>query len=347
MNRLFIICLFFYFSGSFGQSVPPEISGKWVKLKTVMKDGSKLFSRFEEDSSYISFTFEKKQLCINGNPTHKSNQSCFDFELINDFIKTSQYSGYLIEQITKDSLIISEKIEGRTDDKLRRYYLVKQETLFSLFKEKNKNSKHIVASKLYSPTTVSSVELDLNHAFTNNYSNFELSGSLILLPKEKRINTQITFATVSDSARIKTIRKVLNATYKKWDLGEFNDYESVELPFVLKSEITRKYWGVKLLFYTDDIDELDIVSGGSLEDLRIAGDYFTKGIEAYQDKKYFKASEYFTECYKKDPKNLDALYNKALVYYESGDLINACNVWAEIQKLGQVTGRNLHQKYCE
>jgi tetratricopeptide (TPR) repeat protein len=64
-------------------------------------------------------------------------------------------------------------------------------------------------------------------------------------------------------------------------------------------------------------------------------------------KKYSKAIEYFTETYKIDPKNIDALYNKAAVFFESGDTINACNVWQEISKLGQVSGGKMYQDYCK
>ena len=274
-----------------------------------MKDGSRLFSRFEEDSSFIEYTINPSQLCINSNPIHKTNQSCVDFKLINNFMKTSEYSGYLIEKVTKDSLVLSEKIDGFTNDKLRRYYFVKQEMIISKFKEKYKSSKNIIASKLFTPKTNSTIEVELNRAFKNNYSNFELIGTLRIFPKERKIKTQITYSTQNDSSRIKIVKKVIDNSFIKWQLGDFNEYESIELPFVLKSEISKSYWGIKLIFFTQDLNELEIVYGGKAQDIRKSSKLFSEGINAYQEKKYSLAIQCFKECYRIDSKNIDALYN--------------------------------------
>jgi tetratricopeptide (TPR) repeat protein len=346
MNKICVVLLL-CFSSVFGQVTLAELTGKWVKMKTEMKDGSKLFARFEEDSSYISFTIKKKEFCINSNPIHKSNESCLNYELVDNYIKTSVYSGYTIERVSKDSLVLTEKIDGYTDDKLRRYYLLNQHALNSYYKEKYKFTKHVVASRFYTPTTETAVEGAIYVEIWPNYSKFELSGSVFIYPKKRRIVTEIPFATYPDSSSIRSIKKVLNRSYSDWNLENFKDYDVVELPFVLKKEIEKHYRGIKMLFFTDDIDELSVVKGGDAADNRKSGEYFQTGITAYQEKKYQEALDSFTKSYALDPKNLDALYNKAAVYYEMGDLANACTVWEQISKLGQVTGNGLHHKYCE
>ena len=346
MKKLLILTTILFFNLNFGQNNSSGIYGNWIKYKVEMKDGSKLLDRFLEDSTHIEYTITKTKLCINSNPTHKINESCLDYTLINNFIKTSQYSGFLIEKTTNDSLIISEKIDGLTDDKLKRLYFIKQEIVLSKFKEENKNKKNIIASKLFTPKINSAIELELNKTFKNNFSNFELIGNLKIYPKEKRIKTQIIFSTQKDSSRIRTIKKIIDNSFEKWNLTNFNDYESIELPFVLKSEITKTYRGIKVIFFTNNLSELEKVYGGKLEDIRKSSEFFEKGIKAYQEKKYTKAIEYFTESYKIDPKNIDALYNKAAVYFESGNTENACIVWKEISELGQVNGIELYKNYC-
>lgn len=313
-----------------------------------MKDGSKLLDRFLEDSTYLEYTINKSKLCINSNPIHKTNESCLDFILINNFIKTSQYSGFVIEKITKDSLIITDKIDGLTDDKLKRFFFVKQEVIFSKYKEINKNRRNIIATKLFTPKTNSTIELGLNKFFKNksDYSNFELIGNLKIYPKDEKIKAQITFSTQNDSSRIRTIKKVMESSFEKWDLTNFKEYESIELPFILKSEVTNRYWGIKIIFFTKELNEFEIVFGGKMEDIRKASECFSKGISAYEEKKYLKAIEYFTESYRIDPKNIDALYNKAAIYLESGDKENACNTWEKLLELGQVTGKQLYDNNC-
>jgi tetratricopeptide (TPR) repeat protein len=346
MKELFFIITILFFNINFGQTNLSEINGNWIKYKVEMKDGSKLFDRFLEDSTYLEYTINKNKLCINSNPIHKTNESCLDFTLVNNFIKTSQNSGFIIEKATNDSLIIVEKVDGLTNDRQKRFYFVNQEVVLSRFKKENKNKGNIVASKLFTPKTISTIELDLNKAFKNNYSNFELVGNLKIYPKQKRVKTEITFSTQKDSSRIRTVKKVIDNSFEKWNLINFNDFESIEIPFVLKSEITKKYWGIKTIFFTEDLNELEIVYGGKAEDIRKASDYFNKGIIAYQEKKYLKAIECFTESYKIDNKNIDALYNKAAVYFESGDKENACKVWKEISEIGQVNGKELYLNNC-
>ncbi|KIC02202.1 hypothetical protein OA88_09945 [Flavobacterium sp. JRM] len=346
MKQLLFLTTFLFINFTFGQTNMSEINGTWIKLKSEMKDGSKLFSRFEEDSTYIQYTINKKQLCINSNPIHKTNQTCIDFTLIGNLLKTSEYSSYLIEKITNDSLIISEKIDDLTNDKLKRIYFIKQEELLSKYKEKNKNNKNIVASKLFTPKTNSTIEIELNKAFKNNYSNFELIGNLKIYPKQKEIKTQISFSTQKDSSRIRTIKKVINNTFEKWDLTNFNEYESIEIPFVLKSEITKTYWGITVIFFTNDLNQLEIVYGVKAENIRKSDVFFDKAVNAYKDKKIQKAIDFFTQSYKFDPKNIDALYNKAAAYFELGEKDNACNVWKEISNLGQVSAKELYQYNC-
>jgi tetratricopeptide (TPR) repeat protein len=346
MKELFFIITLLFFNITFSQINFSEINGKWIKYKVEMKDGSKLFDRFLEDSTYLEYNIYKNKLCINSNPIHKTNESCLDYTLINNFIKTSQYSGFIIEKASNDSLVLIEKIDGLTDDRLKRFYFVNQEVVLSKFKEENKNRENIIASKLFTPKTNSTIELDLNKAFKNNYSNFELVGNFKIYPNQKKVKTQITFSTQKDSSRIRIVKKVIDDSFEKWNLTNFNDFESIEIPFVLKSEITKRYWGITVVFITENLNELQIIYGGKAEDNRKASEYFSKGISAYQEKKYLKAIEYFTESYRIDPKNIDALYNKGAVYFESGDKENACNVWKEISEMGQVNAKELYLNNC-
>ncbi|MFC4479448.1 tetratricopeptide repeat protein [Flavobacterium chungangensis] len=347
MKKLFLVLSFLFFNINYGQINLSAIEGYWIKYKGEMKDGSDLSDGFTEDSGYMEYRINQRKLCINSNPVHKVNESCLDFTLINNFMKTSQYSGFVVEKATKDSLVLCEKIDGLADDKLKRAYFVRQEVIISKFKEENKNEKNIVASKLFAPKTNGTIEIDLNKAFKNNYSNFELVGNLKIYPDKKRIKTEITFSTQKDSSRIRLVKKVIDGTFEKWNLKDFKDYESIEIPFVLKSEITKTFWGISVIFFTTDLTEFERIYGVEMKDIRKSSDYFNKGLIAYEEKKYLESIAYFSESYKFNSKNIDALYNKAAIYFESGDKENACKVWLEISILGQVEGKQLFLKNCE
>lgn len=312
-----------------------------------MKDGSKLLDKYE-DSSYVKYSLDKNKLYINGNPLYDGkNEGGLDYALTDNLIKTSIYSGLLIEKITNDSLVVSEKIDGFSNEKLKRFYFVREEVLLSKIKKKNKDRKNIIASKLYTPKTKSKIEIELVNAFMlNNFSNFELIGNLKIYPKEKKVKSQITFSTHKDSTRIRILKKIFDNSFEKWNLGGFEEYESVELPFVLKMEYTHFFRGIKLLFFTNNLNDINKAYGTRLEDLKNSSVLFEKGIKAYQKKKYIKAVEFFSKSYEINPKNIDALYNKAAVYFEFGDIENACIVWNKISELGQVEGKKLYKNNC-
>lgn len=346
MKKLFIIISFLFFSINYGQVKLSEIQGYWIKYKGEMKDKSDLFDQFTEDSGYTEYRINQNKLCMNSNPTHPTNESCLGFTLINNFIKTSQYSGFVVEKVSNDSLVLCEKIDGLADDKLKRSYFVKQEVIITKFKEENKNEKNVIASKFFAPKTKETIELDLNKAFKNNYSNFELIGNLKIYPEKKKIKTNITFSTQNDSSRIRIVKRVIDNSFEKWNLKDFKDYESIEISFVLKSEITKHYWGIAVIFFTEDLTEFERIYGIKMDDARNSMDYFNKGLRAYEEKRYLKAIGYFSESYRINPKNIDALYNKAAVYFESGDKENACKVWLEISVLGQTAGKQFLLEYC-
>jgi tetratricopeptide (TPR) repeat protein len=346
MKKLFLIIIIFFFNNNYGQIKLSEIQGYWIKSKAEMKDGSDLLDEFVDDFSYAEYRIGQNRLCMNSNPVHRTRESCFSFILIDNLIKTSQYSGFIIEKVTNDTLILSEKIDGLEDAKLKRLYFIKQEVLISKFKEENLGDKSIIASKLFTPKSNGTIELDLNKAFKNNYSNFELVGSFKIYPAQKKIKTEITFSTQNDSSRIRIVERVIDRSFKKWNLIDFQDYESIEIPFVLKSEITKSFRGISVIFFTDDLTEFDRLYGASMDDLKRSSDCFNKGLIAYQEKRYPESIVYFTESYRSNPKNIDALYNKAIAYFESGDKKNACQVWLELSILGQVDAKKIFLENC-
>lgn len=346
MKKILFLSMLFFIHFTFAQINISDLSGKWIKYRIEMKDGSKLFDRFTRDSTFIEYTINKNTLCLNSDPVHKTNQSCLDFKLENNELITSQYSKYVIERLSNDTLIMSQYIENLTDDKIKRFFFVKNEILLLKYKQKNIDKRNIIASKEFTPKTSSTIEIDLNKAFKNNYSNFRVAGNLTIFPKERKIKTIVNYSTKADSARIKIIKNVIDHSLDKWDLKNFEGYDSVQLPFILDSEITKRYWGIKVIFFTNDINEFEIVYSGNLENNRKSSDLFNKALIAYEKKEYLKAIEYFSESYRLDSKNLDALYNKAAIYFESGDQNNACKTWKEISDLGQVNGKYLYSNNC-
>lgn len=311
-----------------------------------MKDGSSLIDRFLTDSSYVNFTFLNKKMIINGKPTNRVNEIYLPYTLKNNFIKTSSTSGYILEIIKKDTLIICEKIDGLDNDKLKRFYFVREQKLFNEIKEKKGTNKNQIANKFYTPTLKSSLELELNNAFKKKHSNFKVKGKIQIDLQNKKIKTYISYSNTKDSLKINLIKKTINKSYKLWRLKRFKDLHTLELPFVFKDEKTRTFYGISMIFFTDSFYRLDNYYGGDTRVIQKAGKYFNKAIKAYQNKNFNTSIEYFTKSYKLDPKNIDALYNRAAIYFETRKTELACKDWNELSELGQKKGIELLKNNC-
>ncbi|RED43402.1 TPR repeat protein [Seonamhaeicola aphaedonensis] len=324
-----------------------ELNGDWIKYKIEMKDGSSLIDRFFTDSSYVNYTFKKMEMCTNGNPTHRVNEVCFPYSLNQNFIKTSSTSGYEIERVKNDTLILCERIDGMEIDKLKRFYFVREQKLFNEIKIEKGESKNQIANEFYTPTLRSSLELELNKAFKNKHSNFKAKGVITIDLKNREINTLISYSNTSDSNKIKRVRKVIDKSYKLWDLKRFKHLETLEMPFVLKDEKTKTFRGISMKFFTNSFYQLDHFYGGDTRIIQKAGEYFNKAINSYQNKDYESSIKNFTKSYELDPKNIDALYNRAAIYYEIGKLELACKDWNELSELGQKKGIELLKNNCK
>ena len=118
------------------------------------------------------------------------------------------------------------------------------------------------------------------------------------------------------------------------------------MSFVLKDEKTKTFRGISMKFFTDSFYQLDHFYGGDIRLNQKAAEYFNKAINDYQNKDYESSIKNFSRSYELDPKNIDALYNRAAIYYETGILDLACKDWNELSELGQKRGIELLNNNC-
>lgn len=252
-----------------------------------------------------------------------------------------------MERVKNDTLVLCEKIDGIIDYKLKRFYFVREEKLFNEIKKQKGISKNQVANEFFTPTLKSSLTFELNNAFKNDNSNFKLKGKIIIDIENKKILTLISYSTTSDSTKIDLVKKTVDELYNLWNLDRFKEIGTLELPFVLKKEKIKLLRRIEMRFFTTSFYRLDNYPGEHPRILKKAGEYFSKAIKAYQNKDYNSSIEYFSKSYKLDKKNIDALYNRAAIYYEIGKIELSCKDWNELSKLGQKRGIELLRNNCK
>lgn len=346
MKNISAIITVLLFNISFSQTENVTITGKWIKYKEEIKDHSKPIYITPSESTFLEYSISKNKLCINSNPILKDSNLCVDAIIENNLIKTSPTSSYIIESIKQDSLILSEQIEGITDDRLNRFYFVRARSLFAKNREQFKNEKNIIASLNFTPKTVVSIEAELNKIIPQPSSSFELIGKILIFPKESKIETQVIFSSKKETSKINTIKKMFDSSFQKWDLNGFVEFETIEIPFILRC-IKDRINGIKIIYLTNDLQKFHLNVGNPTKRTGAKSqEYFIEGLKAYDKKEFAKAIEYFDKSYNLNYLNIDALYNKAKIYFESGDKKNACKTWKKIMDLGQASGKELYETNC-
>jgi len=343
MRRPLLFCLLFFLTHITVAQLK-EIKGNWVTFKIEMKDGSKVIDRYLTDSSYFDYSISSTKLCSNTEPTYQSHKVCSKYKLLNKVLKTSKKGGFIIEKAQNDTLILSEYLPGYKEDKLKRLYLIRKEIAFNTYK--NNKSKHHTANRYYTPQLKSNLALKLNKAFKNKHSNFFLRGTLLLDLRNKKTHAHIKDATTKDSLKINLIKKTFEENYKIWNLKKFKGLDTLEIPFVLKNTKSILFEGFNLKFFTDSYRTVDPAARGNIFLLNLSEYYFSEGIRSYSEGGYVYSILNFTECYYLNPIKIDALYNRAAIYFHLGDQNLACKDWEELSNRGQTGAQKFYKKNC-
>lgn len=324
--------------------------GDWVVVNNTLKDGSKILAATIEDSDYKEYRIDKKKMCIAFDAVHRNSldeSSCLGYNALpNSIFRTSAYNFYTIEKVTADTLVFSQKDDKEFQDKLHRYTMVRREVLVAKEKEKYSGEAAIRASKYLSPSCDAWFENDLYKAFKRNLREFAIVGKIVFHPKLKTLETVITASQLQDAEAAATVKKLLDKSYKYWDLSEFTAYDTVELPFVLMSQDNYFYHSIRFHYFTNDIDAVRLKQGGSVFDRGLSKVAFDEGLQAITKNDFKEAIELFEYAYQLDPLNIDAIYNKAAMLYKSGDTENACLTWKEIADMGRAEAATMVKTYC-
>ncbi|WP_237421223.1 tetratricopeptide repeat protein [Flavobacterium sp. Sd200] len=343
--------MLFFVAFSYAQQQPISLPpGDWVVVNTELKDGSKILEPTIEDSDYKEYRITKKEICIVYDAIHRNandKSSCVSYNALpNNVIRTSALKFYTIEKATKDTLVLTDKNGKVSNDKIRRFTMIRRDALVEKEKQKSNGQTIVTASKYFSPACSIWLEEELYRALKKNLKEFAVIGKIVFHPKLKTMETVVTSSKSHDAETAATIKRVLDKSYKNWNLDQFAAYDAVELPFVLMSRDNYFYHSIRFYYFTNDISAVRLKQGGSMFDKGLAKVAFDEGLKAILNKDYKEAIELFEYAYQLDPMNIDAIYNKAAMLYKSGDVENACLTWKEIASMGQAEAETMCKTYC-
>ncbi len=328
-----------------------NLIGEWIEVSSEMQDGSPVNMPYKSNDYRLSFSFvNKNSLLIKPLSVYPQNAKEV-FYSIRDFpILATPDMNYEIEELTGKTLVLTEVSSEIEANKLKRYFLTRKEVIHQRKKEENRDSV-LVAEKYFTPTmkkytdkmsllkktsktpyrTKGLYVIDLE-----NEESFVLFDS-INLQKKKNVEKETALLT-----------EIFNVPFEDWDLDEFEDYSKIEIPFVLDNRESDKRFEIELVHFTEDTSIFDNnYYEPSFKEKGQAYTLYQNGIDAFNKNRYSEALQFFTDSFKIDAENLDALYNKAVVYFHTQDFANACLIWKELKDLGQIRAEKLIEKHCK
>lgn len=344
---IFLLISNFFFSQE--KIKKKEILGNWIKVKTEMKDGSKLIPIFPKFTSHFEMIFQSKRFIKNINLAQERKKTGLEYKLKNSQIITSKHFCYNVERVTKDSLIICEEMPKVEDFKLKRYYLVKKEVLLNQYKDLNKGKKELIANPFFTPKFKGNITSYLNDRLLKRHTDLKLKGQIAISLNKKKITTKITYRDSGILLMQENILvKALNNSYSLWNLDDFKNFDSILIDFVIIMEKkNRGFSGLKVGLLTDSFEQLLGTYGLPYKQRSDGKKYLSLGLQSIENKDYKKAIEHFTKSYQSDRTLVESLYNRAYCYYVLKQYEKACFDWYSLKNLGQKDAEKLFSKNCK
>lgn len=357
MCKFFSIVFFFFVFVANSQVNRNYLAGEWIKVKNTMIDGSKNISESFSSSKFYKWKISNNKLCMDSDPVNSYNENCIDYNLENNFIRTSMESGYEITKLTSDSLIVVQRINGIDEnDKIQKLWFVTSSIVKNKYLNKYKNDSILIANEHFTPTLNKNfiVEIHKNFLRNNKYPNFNLIGNIVFFPKKRKLELEVNNTddknVINNKKAVEYIKSTIEKTYNNWNLNDFKGFNKIFIPFIIISESYSfkggSHKGSPIFYYINTKDDVEKIYGIKMEDLRSSGENFQNGMNAYQNLKYDEAIEFFMKAYEIDNRKIDALYNVADIYSLLNDKINRCQCLKKLKDLEQTEGTKLYNDNC-
>lgn len=228
---------------AFSQSNYYKIQGSWIACEILQKNTNEIFGDF-----YMKFTFKDSSLYLNSIPTCNINKNPLHFEVKGDLIKTSIIgeSGYTIEKISKDTLIIADSF---FNDKAKRFLLINELTLIENNLKKHENEEILIANKYCTPSQKKNINELIFETFKGKIKKeLKIEGIIKINLLDKNIETNLS-SDAANVKRLKKLKEILDKSYDYWDLTLFYKFKYVVIPFVFEVKKVRNFESLSIHFF--------------------------------------------------------------------------------------------------
>lgn len=352
--RNFFLTLFLSISLQFSSQTNTQLlsNSSWVRVKFSMLDGSRDLSQVK--SRILLWSISGNTLCEYSDPIFMDMKSCVDFKLDKRVMKTSEEAGYQIEKLTPDSLIVTQRVDGvNVPDKIRKIWFVNKSVFVNNFLNKVKNDSVVTANRDFTPSLKKNIISSILDIYVQKeYSHdFSLEGSILIFPKNQTIKIEIDNEgqLQKDQKSINLFKSTLEKNYYLWDISGFEKFKKIIIPYKYFSKIKNghtEFSSTGITFfdrnYVNFVKEYTVY----IKDKKLSVQYFSKGVEAINKKKFDKAIQFFNQAYEYDNTNTDALYNVVAISLAQNNTNISCSTLQKLKDLEQTEGTKLFNENC-
>ena len=331
----------------------------WFITNILMKDGSKPFQKKESFMQNFGLRVENDFYKLDEvNSLHIKSKIPMYYFLRDHLLETSPESGMLIEKLTSDSLIISQKIDNMEEHQLMRYYMIPlskaRSQRMALFKGKDT----LVSNPLLNPyfkknlTKKEFKTSNGNLSFTKKQKqNFQFNGYVLLDLTQKKASAILNNYDSSFSAEVEEITKNLTENFSDWNVAPFSDFKFIKVPFSFKRyfQITKSFfsYGDIYTLNSDEIPPFNVLFiDTNVQEEETSNQYFSLGVKDYEKKNYEEAALNFEKSYIANRRNLQAYYNYAALSLIIGNQFKACETYEFLKDKGQKPAEKIFLEKC-
>lgn len=357
MKKNYLLFLLLYTCFTFAQVDSKLLVDTWYLTDVKMKDGSEIFLKSANDYKNYGFDFRKKTYSYND--IHRLEQGLtfqIPYILKGNELVTAQDSSLLLEKLTSDSMIISQKIQNMEDKDLLRYYLVPLKKVREEQYEATKTKDTLIATPVLGPfftkglTRRNIKTLDETHFITaGETAAFKFNGTLLFDIEKKKI---IPLIKNFDSKYKENIQQKLEflTKNKDWSFSNVKDYKYVKIPFSFihyyETKDRTESYGDLYTLYTDKYEDVFVSEEIGISDIEQSNKLFNSAIFEFKKMNYKTAIDLFEKSFKVNKRNLNAYYNFADINFAIGEKDKACKMYQFLSNESQKTAQRIFAEKC-
>jgi tetratricopeptide (TPR) repeat protein len=324
------------------------MEGAWIQVKASRIDGSEIVGRNVYRGHY-KYVIQSNQVLTIDTPQHVLiERMAIPLTYFGGSVARSESGSF--EMISDSILVFTQKHLPNELDKKNQFVMIREKQFYRYLDDlkqiQYENDTTIISNSLIFPffktqSFNQSLAIDLRAALAPVSG--MVSGYFIINRQERIVD--IVIETNKNFEKIDNLKKALQRTDGKWQTPVKNF--AYKTYFTIVS--TNEGPAINISFRRNDFDRLMEAEDHqpfSAVEARLYHDTYNKGVSLAKRKQFEKAIEKFSYCIGIDSLDIDAVYNRALSYYQLNKVKEACADWRYLRDLGQVTAEKLFQKNC-